>query len=491
MEKRTKRHATLKESLFAILSFAVIVAVGYLGFGMRVEPLMCLAAVVAGIIAWRCGYTWAEMEDGMCKKVYQAAPAMFIIWATGMVIAAMMFSGSIPMVIYYGLKIMNPQYLYLCTFLVCCVMSVITGTSWGSAGTVGLAMMGVALGLGLDATITAAAVISGSIFGDKLSPLSETTNLAPLCAGCGLYEHIGSMMYTTVPSAVIAGIVYFIAGRGIETQDGLPEEAVNMLASLDSIYEWNVLLLLPFLLILSSALLKFPPVPTLLASVIISLILGATVQDFDLVAGIASIIKGFTIETFYTGDVAGQVITLLNRGGMSSMSSVIIILFCGYTFIGIVSSTGMLRVAVKPLMNHINGRVSLIFATLMTDLIVLLCAGSSYPPHIVAGEMFRKKFIDQGIELKVLSRSMEDIGTMIAPLVPWGSSGAFYAATLGVAAWGSGGYALWAVNTWINPIIAMICAITGFGIFKMSKEKQAEELKKYEKLNAEAVEVEI
>lgn len=483
-KERVKRQPTLAEALFVLLAFAVVIAVGYIGFGIRVEPLMCLSAVIGGIVAYRCGYKWADMEDGMCKKVLQAAPAMFIIWATGMVIAAMMYSGSIPMVIYYGLKIINPQFLYLCSFLVCCIMSVITGTSWGSAGTIGLAMMGVALGLELSPVITAAAVISGSIFGDKLSPLSETTNLAPLCAGCGLYEHIGSMMWTTIPASVIAGIVYLIAGLGVETEEGLPEGAQNIISNLEEMYTWSPLLLLPFALILCSALLKFPPVPTLFGSVILSLILGATIQGFEFTPGVSSIISGFTIETFYSGEVVTDVSTLLNRGGMSSMSSIIIILFCGYTFIGVVSATGILRVAVNPLMKYINGRVSLIFASLVTDLVILVCSGSSYPAHIVVGEMYRKKYIELGIELKVLSRSMEDVGTMIAPLVPWGSSGAFYLATLGVAAWGSDGYALWAVNTWLNPVVAMILAITGIGIFKMSKEKQAKEMEKYEKLNS-------
>lgn len=488
-KERVKRQATFGEAIFVLGFFAIIVAVGSIGFKFRVEPLMCLAAVVAGIVAYRCGYSYTEMEEGMCKKVYQAAPAMFIIWTTGMVMAAMMFSGSIPMVIYYGLKVINPQYLYLCAFLICCLMSVITGTSWGSAGTIGLAMFGVAQGLGVDLVITAAAVISGAIFGDKLSPLSETTNLAPLCAGTTLYEHIGSMFYTTIPTAVLAGVVYFFAGRSLDIgNEGLPPSAVQMMADLDAIYDWNILLLLPFVIILVSALLKWPPVPSLFASAVVALLCGALVQGFNIVTGAAAIINGFTAGSIYDGTLSADVLTLLNRGGMKSMVGVMMILFCGYTFIGVISATGILNVAVKPMMKMIKGRVSLIFFTLFTDLVVLLCSGSSYPAHIVAGEMFKKKYIDLGLDLKVLSRSMEDVGTMIAPLVPWGSSGAFYIATFGVAIWGADGYALWAINTWFTPVMAMICAITGFGMIKMSAEKQKAELEKYAAANLVAEE---
>lgn len=485
-KKRNVRKPTFAEAMLVLVGFAVIVAVGYIGFGLRVEPLMCLAAVLAGIIAYRCGFTYGQMEEGMCKKVYQAAPAMFIIWTTGMVMAAMMYSGSIPMVIYYGLQVINPQYLYLCAFLVCCIMSVITGTSWGSAGTIGLAMFGVAQGLGVDPVITVAAVISGAIFGDKLSPLSETTNLAPLCAGTTLYEHIGSMLYTTIPTAVVAGAVYFFAGTRLDVaNEGLPQTAIDMMKNLDAIFEWNILLLLPFVIILASALLKLPPVPSLFAAAVVSLLLGAGVQGFDLVTGAKSLIDGFTAESIFGGALDADVVTLLNRGGMKSMVGVIVILFCGYTFIGVISATGILDIAVKPILKMINGRVSLIFATLVTDLIVLLCSGSSYPAHIVAGEMYKKKYIELGLDLKVLSRSMEDVGTMLAPLVPWGSSGAFYMATFGIAIFGADGYALWAINTWFTPVMAMICAITGFGMIKMSAEKQKAEMEKYEAINGD------
>ena len=475
----TKRAPTFGESVFSILSMVVIIAVGYAGFGVRVEMLMIISAIVAALVARRCGYRWADLENGICQKIVQATPAILIMWTIGIVIATFIFSGSIPMIIYYGLKLINPQYMYLCTFIVCCVLSVVTGTSWGSAGTMGVAMMGVAAGLGVPLHITAAAVVSGVIFGDKLSPLSETTNLAPLCAGCNIYDHIASMMWTTIPSSIISAVVFFICGTQIEvTGTGLPQEAIDTMASLDEIYHWNLLLLLPFLVILVCAFTKQPPVPTMIGASLLAIIIGCAYQGFDVVQGFAASVNGFTTNMIFDGEVAPAVSSLLNRGGMKSMVGIVIVIYCGYGYAAIISKAGFLKTALEPVVSRAKNRVTLIGATLITDFIIMACAGSSYPAHIMTAEMYKRAYLEQNLDPRVLSRTLEDVGTMMAPWIPWGTSGAFYIGTLGVGIFGMEGFGIWSPNTYLNPVFALIVAAVGIGMYKMTPEKQKEELAK-------------
>ena len=480
-KKPVKRPATFGEAVASILGMAIIIAVGYIGFGLRVEPLMICSAILAAFLAKRLGFKWSELEEGVCQKLIQATPAILIMWTIGMVIGTFMYSGSIPMIIYYGLMIINPQYLYVCAFLVCIILSTVTGTSWGSAGTIGVAMMGVAAGLGVPLHITAAAVVCGAIFGDKLSPLSETTNLAPLCAGTGLYKHIGSMLWTTIPATIISFFVFFFAGFTIQIESSeLPESAVNTMNILNEMYDWNIVMLIPFIIILVCAFTKQPPVPTMVGASFAAIAIGAITQGFDLASGVAASVNGFTVDMIYDSEVTSEVAGLLNRGGMKSMVGIIIVIYCGYVYAAIISKAGFLETALRPVIKRANSRVSVVTAALATDFIILCCAGSSYVAHIMVGEMYKKSFIKNGMDLRVLSRSMEDVGTMMAPLIPWGASGAFYIATLGVPIFGEGGFAPWAFNTWLNPIIAIILAATGIGMYKLTKEQQDEELAKLE-----------
>lgn len=471
MKKHEKREPTLLESAAALLGMAVIVAVGYIWLGIRIEILMIGAAVLAGILARRVGLTFSDMEEGIGEKLLKATPAILIIWTIGIVIGAFMFSGSIPMVIYYGLKLIHPQYLYVCSFFVCAILSTVTGTSWGSAATGGVAMMGVAAGFGVPLHITAAAVICGALVGDKLSPLSETTNLAPMCCGVNIYEHIKSMLWTTIPASLISLLVFFIARKGIEvTEAGLPQTAADMLASLDRIYQWNVILLIPFIILFAGAFLKQPPVPVMLMASAAAIILGGAYQGFDVVKGMEGCVNGFSVAMVYAGEAAEGGLTLLNRGGMKSMAGIVIVVYCGYAYAAIIGKAGFLEKAAEPLLKRCRTKVSLIGGALLVNFVIAACAGSSYPAFIMTGEMFREAFIAKGMDPCVLSRTLEDSGTMMLPLVPWSAAGAFYVATLGVSVYGMKGYALYSVNTYANPIMALLLAALGIGIsFKRRK----------------------
>lgn len=246
-----KRKPTLLEALLPIIVMLLLLAIGYGVYGLSPEPLLILSAIFAGFIAMRLGVKWSDMLEGIKEKLNMAMPAILVLISIGILIGTWMISGTIPMMIYYGLELINPQFIVLIAFIVSAIISIVTGTSWGSAGTVGVALMGISTGLGASLPATAGAVVAGSYFGDKLSPLSDTTNLAPIAAGSELYEHIKHMLYTTIPAAIVAMIIYIIVGFNIPAGNvTAPEEMLNMLTILDEMFKWNILLLLPVVLIL-------------------------------------------------------------------------------------------------------------------------------------------------------------------------------------------------------------------------------------------------
>ena len=480
-----KRKATYGESILALLCMVVFVFVGFLAFDLRVELMMVAAAGCAGILARRLGYSWPDLENAISSRIAGAIPAILIIWVIGIVISTFIFSGSIPMLIYYGIEIVTPQYLFVSSFLLCVVFSTITGTSWGSAGTAGLACMSIAAGFGLPLHITAAAVICGSVFGDKMSPLSETTNLAAATAGVNLYDHIKSMMWTTVPAAIITLVFFYIIGLNTDAgSQGASDEALAMQAGLADMFHWSPWLLLPFAFILAGAIMKKPPVPTMLLACLSAIIIGVLYQGFTLKSGIDASLNGFNAGMVPGTDLANveeSILTLLNRGGMVSMVGVVVIIFCGYAYTAIISKAGFLDTAIAPLAKRVKQRGPLMATTLFTGLILLIFSGISYTVAIMLPEMFKKSFLKAGMGAPALSRTIEDAGTMTAALVPWGASGAFYVATLGVPIFGEGGYGIWAIMTYLTPIIAIILAFAGIGMYKISKDEAQEAIGKNER----------
>lgn len=474
--KKDKTLVTFGESVSVFVFLIAIIIIGNLIFGIRIEILLITASAFALALGIWHGYDWSEMEKAISVRLTSATPAILIIWVIGMVTAAMMFSGTIPMIIYFGLRVINPKMMYLCSFLLCSILSLCTGTSWGSAATGGVAVMGIAAGLGINLPINAAAAVGGCIIGDKLSPLSDTTNLAPLAAGTGLYEHIRSMLWTTIPAGAAAAFIYFLLGFNIDIEASaeLPEIAVNMMHDLTSIYNWNPVVLVPFIIIIGGAFLKKSAILSMIAASVAAVLIGTVYQGFDLVNGLNSCINGFTIDMVTADECCAEVMSLLNRGGMKSMVGIVIIIYCGYTFAAIISHIGFIQTFTAPLLDRATTPLKLIACTLFTNFFIAACAGSSYAAFILSGEMYRDAYEKQGIGLNTLSRSMEDSGTMCMPLIPWGIAAGVYETSLGVSCFGShltDGYAIWAFNTYLTPITALIIAAIGVGLYR-TKEKE-------------------
>lgn len=486
-KKAEKRAPTFIESILTVGVLVVLIALGFLVFNWPVAMMMIAAAIFAALMAMRCGYTWKELEKAISTKFASINSIILILFFLGAVVASFVYSGTIPYIVSIAIKILNPKLLYVVTFLACALMSSATGGSWSTAATMGMAMFGVAVGMNANLTVTAAAAICGSFFGDKMSPISETTNLAPLCAGSNLYEHIGSMLWTTVPTAVVCIVVYLLYGTSM-TGGETPETAVKMLESLNSMFKFNIILLIPFVIIIVAAIVKAPALPTMVLATISALLLGAWYQGFSFADGLNACLGGCTPASLGISDTSGyapEAVSLVTKGGMKGMAGTIITVFSGYVFASIVSHVGFMQKAVSPILKICRkNRFTLVLGTLVTDGALMALGGSSYPAHIISGEMFRKEYAEMGIDARVLSRTMEDFGTVGSPLIPWTGSGAYMAGLFGIAAYGAGGFAPLAIQCWLTSIVALILAATGIGMYPMSEEKKKEVLEALEKENS-------
>ena len=465
---------TILEALIPVVAMLLVLFIGKGVLGFSTEPLLIIVACVAAFVAWRVGCTWDDMLDEISQKIAKGMPAILILITVGAMVGTWMASGTIPMMIYYGVQIVSPKWLLVTAFLITCLVSIATGTSWGSVATMGVALMGIASALGVNPAATAGAVIAGSYFGDKISPLSDTTNLAPLAAGSNLYEHIGHMFWTTVPATIVSLVVYAVVGLNANTAAGATSEAVtNMMAQLDQMYDWNILILLPVILVLAGSLLKLPTIPVMILSTVVAGVEGIFMQGISLGNVLTSTVSGFNVTMitrpgFDAANAAFEVTKLLNRGGMNGIMSTTLLVFCAFCFAGIMSRAGCLEVVLKAILSVAKTTGSLILATVISCITMALTTGNSYLSILIPGEMFRDAYKERGLHPKNLSRTLEDAGTVFVPLVPWSAAGAYMTATLGIETLD---YLPWAILCYTGFIFAIIYGYTGIGIAKLPKEE--------------------
>lgn len=474
-ETNTRRMPTFVESITPIIAMMVILTVGKGYLGYATEPLLLLVAAIAAIIAFRVGVTWDEMMDEICQKIAKGMPAILILTCVGALVGTWMAAGTIPMMIYYGVQIVSPTFMLVTAFLITAVVSIVTGTSWGSVATMGVALMGIASTIGVSLPATAGAVIAGSYFGDKISPLSDTTNLAPVAAGSKLYEHIGHMFWTTIPATIISLVVYAFVGFQNSGSNDVSSESVNtMLTQLESMYNFNILLLLPVILILAGSILKKPTLPVMMGSTVLAGIEALLFQTISLKDLLQATVKGFKITMiahpgFDPATAAPQIVKLLNRGGMAEIMGTTLLVFCAFCFAGIMSKAGCLEVVLQKILGFAKSTGDLIASTVASCLTMALCTGNSYLAILIPGEMFRDAYKARGLAAKNLSRTLEDAGTVFVPLIPWSAAGAYMAACTGVDTLE---YAPWAILCYTGFIIAIFYGYTGIGITKLEDEKK-------------------
>lgn len=492
MEKgmREKKQPTFFLAVLPILAMILLLGIGYAVMGLSAEVLMLVSAAIAAFVAVGLGYTWDDIMNSIVSKLSKTMPAIFILIIVGFLIGSWMIGGTIPMMVYYGLKIISPQYIIVTSFIVTAFVSVCTGTSWGSAGTIGVALMGVAAGMGAPLPMVAGAVVSGAYFGDKMSPLSDTTNLAPIAAGAKLYDHIGHMFYTTIPGFIICTIVYTAAGLSLGggADVATPEKVGVILGTMEQIFRFNPLILLPPVIVLYGSIRKKPTIPVMLLSSAVAIFNAVIFQGFTLQQCFTAAISGFDlgmvqIAGFDAATLIPDIPRLLNRGGMMSMLSTVLIAFCAYGFAGTLAVTGSLDIVLNKLMKSVKSVGGLVVSTIVACITAVFVTSNGQLSILVPGEMFSKTYIKKGLQPKNLSRTLEDSATVVEPIVPWTAAGVYMATTLGVPTLS---YLPWAIICYTGVIFATIWGFTGFGIAKIKEGDEYYE--EYVKLNQEDTE---
>src|SRR5690554_3056947 len=460
---REKKKATIGHDALPILVLILSLFVGivYLGTDAHI-PILIAIIVAAAVGIFSLGFTWGEVEKGAIETIQMSMQAILILMVIGTVVGSWILSGTVPAMIYYGLKILSPGIFLVATAIICSIVSLATGSSWTTAGTVGIALMGVGAGLGIPNYITAGAVVSGAYFGDKISPLSDTTNLAPAMAGSTLFEHIKYMFWTTIPSMAVALVLYGIIGARYA---GSQLDTSNLNIILDGIaanFNISPILFLPPIIVIGLVVMKVPALPGLIAGTAVGGIFAAVFQG----AGLGDIINtahyGFEIESGVE-----MVDELLNRGGLDSMMWTVSLILLAMTFGGIMERTGMLHAIASAILKLANSTGSLVTATILTSIAINILAADQYLAIVIPGRMYKDAYDEMGLEPRLLSRTLEDGGTLTSALIPWNTCGAYMSSVLLVSPLA---YAPYAFLNLLNPVIAVFYAYTGISIKKPTKK---------------------
>ena len=429
------------------------------------EVVFMLAAVFAITQLLFLRFKWEKIQDAIVLKLSRGFPAILILFSIGVIIGTWIVSGTIPMLIYYGISFINPAYIYLLAFLIPIVFSTLTGTSWGSIGTIGVVIIGVAAVIEANLGITAGAIVGGAFFGDKLSPLSDTTNLAAMATDVDLYDHIRSMMVTTFPSALIAAVIYFILGfvfppTGSEVNT---QQVTLTLNSISSMFNFNGWLLIPPAIVLIGSILKMATLPTLLTSSMSATLIALIFQPYSSADVMATIHRGFNSDMAYWINGAPENINILfSRGGLYELNEAIIFSIMVFVFIGSIDLIDSMPSIVDKTFGFIKSKASLIISSLFATAFTNGITSNQSATSFIIGDAFGRRYDESGISRKVLSRSIEDYGTMFESLIPWHATTIFLTMTLGVS---YGEYWYWQLLSLINLIIAPTLAILGKGCF--------------------------
>lgn len=455
---------------FVLLAVLIIYGLIVRPLALQLSPLpleLIFILAASGLVTQLLltGHRWIDIQASIVKKFQCAIPAFMILFCIGLIIASWLICGTIPMLVYWGLQLINPDYLYLIAFVAPVIFSTLTGTSWGSVGTIGVVLIGIATALDANLGITAGAVIGGAYFGDKLSPLSDTTNLAALAAEVDLHTHIRSMFWTTLPSATIALGIYYAMGvlYPPRLQDGGLADVQLLLEQLSSIFNFSWLILAPAIVVLAGSIFRLPTVPILIASVILASLVAITLQPFTLTDVISTLHQGFNLDSLMPGvQHTPEITNLLDRGGLYALNEPIIIAFMVFIFIGATDKIDGMPTVVNHLMRAVKSPRGTVLASLLATGITNAMTSNQFATSFIVGDAFKSKYDQQKVPRKVLSRSLEDTGTMLESLVPWHTSAIYMVVTLGVP---FSEYWHWQCLSLCNIVIATILAATGVGCF--------------------------
>lgn len=421
---------------FGLMLFFIVV--GSAIFKFPIQFTLLLSVLCAGILAATTGISVAKMIDGIGETLRKVMPALVILIAIGAIIATWMFSGTVPYLIYYGLRIIHPDFLPVTAFIVTAVISTFTGTSWGSAATAGVAFMGIAASMDVPLEMVAGAVISGAVFGDKVSPVSDTTNICAAATGITVYEHIKGMLPNVGIAGALAAVAFLILGlmNGGTLTDTVAIDGI--LSNLDNMYVLSPLVLLPPAIVFLGGYKGYPPVVLMLVSSFVAVIIGVLLNGFALHDGAQALVSGFNVEMVpgAAAELPETLTILLNRGGMEDMMSGAV-LYCilAVAFGSLMAQSGAIQRILRSIFTLIKSTFGMVIAAFVSGGLLNGVSGNAMFSILTIGTMFQDGFRERKLPLSLLSRSMENSMTLLESLIPWHVTALFMANTLGVDTW--------------------------------------------------------
>ena len=466
METETKTSLPRPPKLWeALLSFGVLIAVMAIGISVfEVDPHipMIIGTAFAACMAIRMGYKWKFVENAMFEGIRQALQAIIILSIIGVLIGVWIVTGVVPTMIYYGLQIITPTFFLVATLITCSITSLVTGNSWGTAGTIGLALMGIAVGLDIPLPMAAGAVISGAYFGDKMSPLSDTTNLTPAVIGIDVFTHVKFMWKSTIPVYIIAFIIYLILGFQFSSDQTDMTHTRQIMDGLGEHFNLSPILILPLLVVIGSIGLKTPAIPGIFLGIVTGGILGMIIQGINF---------GDLLSAAYAGgdsDIGDETLdSLLSAGGLENMMYSISLTILAMSFGGIMEKTGQLEVVVEKLVSVAKSVTSLVGITMLTCFTSNVTMPEQYIALIVPGRMYNGIYRKRGLHPKMLGNALECSATVSSPLIPWNTCGVYMASVLGVSALQ---FAPWAFFNYITPVVVFIMTAAGLLTVKAEED---------------------
>ena len=458
--------------LIALLSFNVYLY-GDDSLGGANQLALLLSAAFATIMGLKSGTSWKSILKGVGNSIASTTPAIIILLLIGSLAGTWLISGIVPTMIYYGLQILNPKIFLVAAAIICAIVSLASGSSWSTIATVGIALLGIGNALDISNGLTAGAIISGAYFGDKMSPLSDTTNLAPAMAGTDLFTHIRYMMYTTIPSFVISLLIFLFIGLSMDnTQNS--DDITNLLMAIESSFNISPWLFLVPVIVLLLIMKKVPALPALFAGTLLGGIFAIIFQPHLIIelsgidsnffqASYVSIINAMGSETSI--NTSNEMINdLLSSGGMYGMLNTIWLIICAMCFGGVMEASGALKKISQSIIQYAESTGSVIATTACTCLFFNVTASDQYLSIVVPGRMYADTFKDKGLAPENLSRTLEDSGTVTSVLVPWNTCGATQSAVLGVATMT---YLPFCFFNIISPLMTILYGYLGFKIKKI------------------------
>ena len=458
-----------KPSLFLSVTVLAVIAVvltaGIIA-GVPTIPLLVVNIFLVLIISMLFGYPYRELEEGMMSGVKRAMDCVIILLFVGVLIGAWIKCGTVPMIIYYGLSFITPRMLLPLTFVMCSLLSLCIGTSLGTAGTMGVACVSIGVSMGIPIPIVAGAAISGSVLGDKLSPLSDSTILASSASDINIYYHVRSMMYTTIPAVIISLVIFYFLGAQYAQVAMDPSVIESVRVQLAGLYHFNILLLIPVVLIVILSIRKVPAILAILISGFAGLALAVLVQKAALTDVLAVVFNGVKVNSGME-----LVDTMLSKGGISSMMNTICTAVLALALGGILSEAGFLHTLVERITGSVRSDRAAILVTLVCGILTVMLVTNFYVSAVLMGTMFRELYDRRGIHRSVLSRTIEEANTIILPLVPWNTGCIYY---MGLFGFTTLSFAPYVVFAYANIAVSVICALAGIFIFKAVPGNSAE-----------------